>query len=111
MAPRPSLWLPLLLLGAGAGNEQAAPLSQQERRDNANQEYQVGRVAFEKGAFLEAEPYFVKAAEWAPEFPEPHYALAQIYGRLGREQEAQLHMATAQRLMGKTAEAPSSEPR
>ena len=64
-----------------------------ERRDNANREYQLARAAYERGDFVTAEPLFRKALEFAPEFPEPHFALAQLMQRLGRNEEAQHFMA------------------
>ena len=64
-----------------------------ERRDSANREYQLARAAFERGDFVTAEPLFRKAVEFAPEFPEPHFALAQLMQRLGRTEEAQHFMA------------------
>ena len=80
----------------------------QEHRDNANREYQLGRAAFERGDLSTAEPHFLKAAEWAPAFPEPHFALAQIFARMGRQQEAQLRMARAQKQMPAAPPAGSS---
>ena len=65
----------------------------------ANAEYQTGRAAFEKGDFDDAMPHFLKAAELAPHFPEPHFALSQILVRIGRHAEAQARMALAQERM------------
>ena len=64
-----------------------------ERRDNANREYQLARTAYERGDFLTAEPLFRRAVDFAPEFPEPHFALAQLMQRMGRNEEAQHFMA------------------
>ena len=64
-----------------------------ERRDNANREYQLARAAYERGDFVTAEPLFRKALEFAPEFPEPYFALSQLMQRLGRNEEAQHFMA------------------
>ena len=64
-----------------------------ERRDNANREYQLGRAAYERGDFKTAEPLFKRASEYAPEFPEPHFALAQLMQRSNRQAEAQHHMS------------------
>ena len=65
----------------------------QERRGHANREYQAARAAYERGDFDTAEPLFKLAAEWAPEFPEPYFALAQLVKRLGRHDEARHYMA------------------
>lgn len=73
-----------------------------ERRDNANREYQLARAAYERGDFVTAEPLFRKALEFAPEFPEPHFALAQLMQRLGRNEEAQHFMAQVLRPDGGT---------
>ena len=73
--------------------------SDEERRANANRDYQLGRSAYERGDLLQAEPFFVKATKWGPEFAEPHFALAQVMRRLGRAQEAKAHMVAAQRIM------------
>ena len=77
-------------------------------KQNANLEYQKGRTAFEKGDFATAEPHFLKAAKHAPEFPEPHFALAQIMVRMGRHAEAQSRMAMAQKNMPAVAATPAA---
>lgn len=89
-------WYALLiqLSGHGAGVQASSRLSaDDERRDNANREYQLGRAAYERGDFVTAEPLFRKATEFAPEFPEPYFALAHLMQRLGRNEEAQHFMA------------------
>ena len=81
----PSARSPLVTMLAWAGAVSAWPqlpadeegLRQlSERRDNANREYQLGRAAYERGDFKTAEPLFKRASEYAPEFPEPHFALS-----------------------------------
>mgnify|MGYP001188501969 CR=1 FL=1 len=57
--------------------------------------YQRARAAFERAALAAAEPLFLAAAAAAPQFPEPHYALAQLTARLGRMEEAEAHMRAA----------------
>ena len=93
-------WYALLiqLSGHGAGVQASSRLSaDDERRDNANREYQLGRAAYERGDFVTAEPLFRKATEFAPEFPEPYFALAHLMQRLGRNEEAQHFMAQVRR--------------
>ena len=86
------------LFGHGAGVQASSRLSaDDERRDNANREYQLGRAAYERGDFVTAEPLFRKATEFAPEFPEPYFALAHLMQRLGRNEEAQHFMAQVRR--------------
>jgi tetratricopeptide (TPR) repeat protein len=80
-----------------------------ERRDNANREYQLARAAYERGDFVTAEPLFRKALEFAPEFPEPHFALAQLMQRLGRNEEAQHFMAQVNQRIPQAAEAAQAE--
>ena len=94
---RPSLAL-LLPLAVAAGQETARVLTE-TIRDEANAHYKLGREAFDRGDLAKAEPLFIKAAEVAPEFPEPHYALALILQRVGRSQEALARMAAAQALL------------
>ena len=66
----------------------------------AGREYKLGRAAFEAADFETAEPHFLKAVAAAPEFPEPHYALAQIMLRTDRHEEARWRMALAEARMG-----------
>ena len=51
-----------------------------------------GTVAF-SNIVKTAEPLFKRASEYAPEFPEPHFALAQLMQRSNRQAEAQHHMS------------------
>ena len=93
-----------LLAGAGllAGAAHAVDtrgVSIEERHSNANREYQRARLAYEKGDFATAEPVFRLASEWAPEFPEPHFALAQLYQRSNRMEEAAVETERVKRLM------------
>ena len=100
------------LLAARIGAEPAAPERGEAgsaSREEANREYQLGRQAFEAGDIAKAEPHFLKAAEYAPQFPEPHYALAQIMVRQGRHQEAQQHMARAQSFMPPGPQSPPEQ--
>ena len=98
-----------------AGFTQSPPgtANRDEAGERANKEYQLGRKHFEAGDLAAAEPHFLKAAEAAPHYPEPHYALAQIMVRQGRHQEAQARMALAQKNMppgtqGANAAAPAT---
>ena len=65
------------------------------RTEAANRAYQLGRAAFEAGDFAAAEPHFLQAVEVAPEFPEAFFALSIMLTRMGRHEEAQARMATA----------------
>ena len=98
-----------------AGFTQSPPgtANRDEAGERANKEYQLGRKHFEAGDLAAAEPHFLKAAEAAQHYPEPHYALAQIMVRQGRHQEAQARMALAQKNMppgtqGANAAAPAA---
>ena len=87
----------------------AASSSAEDAKALANKEYQLGRAAFERGDLAEAEPFFLRAAQRAPEYPEPHFALAQILVRQGRHSEAQARMAMAQKQMLTTGVAPAAK--
>ena len=88
----------MLLLGAAQAVDTRG-VSIEERHSNANREYQRARLAYEKGDFATAEPVFRLASEWAPEFPEPHFALAQLMQRSGRMEEAAVETEKVKRLM------------
>ena len=68
----------------GHGATASAAKSIEERREFANQQYQLGRKAFERGDLVTAEPYFLRAAEHAPRGPyrvlERRHRLAEIVG-------------------------------
>jgi tetratricopeptide (TPR) repeat protein len=96
----PLLHVLLLALGAVQSSPpKAGSVPTDEEMATAREEYQLGRAAFETGDLTIAEPHFHKAAKAAPQFPEPHFALAQIMVRQGRHAEAQAHMAKAQQQM------------
>eukprot|EP00966_Prymnesium_polylepis_P328789 7384549-Prymnesium_polylepis.1 len=57
----------------------------------------------------ESLPFFEKASEWAPHFPEPFVAMAQVLTRLGRQDEATAKMAEADRLLQKSAPGHTSQ--
>ena len=66
-----------------------------DRERLANENYQRGRALFESNHHREALSFFEKASEWAPQFPEPHVAMAQVLSRLGRQEEAKARMQEA----------------
>ena len=73
------------------------PHVSKEREQKASQLYQRGRTLFEAGRLEESLPFFEKASQQAPEFPEPYVARAQALNRLGRAADAQALLAEAQR--------------
>ena len=89
--------LGVVILFGGLGVDASSHPDVKERQVRAGEMYQRGRVLFESGKMLEAIPFFEKASEWAPEFPEPYLAKAQSLNRLGRADEAQLFLNKAQR--------------
>ncbi|KAL1520161.1 hypothetical protein AB1Y20_023631 [Prymnesium parvum] len=66
-----------------------------EHERMAHASYQRGRELFEADRLEEAFPFFKKASEWAPHFPEPFVAMSQALSRLGRPDEARRMMGEA----------------
>ena len=77
----------------------------------------LGRALIRAGRVSEAVEHLKRAAELAPQNPEPHYQLAVAYRRLGRKAEAERESAIVRRLheehrgpVSKTGEGAAAKP-
>ena len=83
--------LALTLSGAPSPPLQTDPVALGQER------YTIGRAAFERGDYAEAEFIFREVTVITSQFPEPFFALSQILGKLNRRQEAAYFMNEAAR--------------
>ncbi|MCA1636241.1 MAG: tetratricopeptide repeat protein [Acidobacteria bacterium] len=77
----------------------------------------LGRALIRAGRAADAVGHLKRAAELAPQNPEPHYQLAVAYRRLGKKAEAERESAIVRRLheerrapVSKTGEGTAAKP-
>lgn len=78
-----------ILLVRGTGNQVNEGIKELEQAvaldpDQYEARVSLGRVLVAKGRAVESVAHLVRAAELAPDNPEPHFQLAQAYRRLGK---------------------------
>ena len=91
----------LLLKRGGADAEEGLQELHAALRINPNlyeARVAIGRALISRGRPLDAIEHLQRAAELAPDNPEPHYQLSLAYRRLGRKEEAAAQAAIVKRI-------------
>jgi Flp pilus assembly protein TadD len=97
----------VLLKQADSGNKQAEIMARQLLREAlaldpslSDAHYQLGNLALKQDQIAEAEKHFEEVAKLDANNAQAHFALARVYRRLGRQQDAAREMKRYEELKG-----------
>ena len=102
IAPEGHLGIGILLVKRGASDRDEGIRELQKALDLDDRLYEghvaLGRALIRAGRVSQSIGYLKRAAELAPNNPEPHYQLAIAYRRLGKMEEANAENAIVQQI-------------
>jgi Flp pilus assembly protein TadD len=82
----------------------------QERPDLGQAYRDMGKLCIQTNQPEAALPYLNKVVELAPEEPSAHYLLAQVYRKLGRQEELKAELALFQKLKQQESDRATKHP-